>query len=163
MIKLNTTPTADLAVVIADTMENLNAQLDDLTPDNTTDSRESIVRTIRSADATVTSLKAQAKAILAAAADYEALSAMLKDDIVADMQENDVKTEVHGDFKLTRCKSPATVDVDIAPEDLPEDYQRITVSADKRGLTKALKQGVSIEGVHLKQGEHLRIGIAPTK
>ena len=163
MIKINTAPTAKLATHVADAVETLNEQLDLLTPDNTTDSRESVIRTVRSVGATVTSLKAQAKAILAAADDYDALSSMLKTDIVEDMASNDVKVETHGDFKLTRCKSPATVDVDCAPEDLPEDYQKVTVSADKRKLTRAVKQGVAIEGVTLRQGEHLRIGIAPSK
>ena len=162
MVKINTTPTSTLATHIADTVENLNAQLDDLTPESTA-SRESTIRTIRSADATVKSLKAQAKALLAAAADYDALSSLLKDDIVTDMTENDVKTEVHGDYKITRCHSPATVDVACPATDLPEDYQKVVVSADKRKLTKAVKQGVAIEGVTLRQGQHLRIGIAPAK
>ena len=157
-----TNPTDELKAAVSTAVSALSEDLDALTPDDT-DARESVVNTVRSAETTAADLKALAKQLTAAAADYEALSSLLKTDIVEDMAAAGTKTETVGIFKLTRCKSPATVDVDIAPEDLPEDYRVVKVSADKRKLTRAVKDGVSIDGVTLRQGEHLRIGIAPTK
>ncbi len=42
-------------------------------------------------------------------------------------------------------------------EDLPEEYQRVTMSADKAGLTTALKHGEAIEGVELVQKQNLQV------
>ena len=151
-----------LASQIETAVIELNDELTALTP-GTDESRESVCRAIRSAEKTASDLTAQAKQLLAAAKDYEALSDLLKEDILIDLQNKDVKSEVAGDYKVSRRKNPATVIVSVDPTDLPTEYQRITVSADKRGLAKAVKAGASVDGVELHQGEHVRITLAPTK
>lgn len=41
---------------------------------------------------------------------------------------------------------------------LPPDYQKITITADKKALINALKKGEQITGATLVQNQHVRIG-----
>lgn len=53
----------------------------------------------------------------------------------------------------------APLDIMVPPEQLPKEFQRVTVEADKVALRTALAAGKSIPGVVLMDaGEHLRIG-----
>lgn len=54
--------------------------------------------------------------------------------------------------------SPAAVQVDIDASGLPKEYQKISITADKTALGKALKAGIAIKGVQLVQSKSLRIG-----
>lgn len=54
-------------------------------------------------------------------------------------------------------KSPESVRLDIDPEHLPPEFQKVTVEADTAAIKKFLKDGGEIKGVTLVQGEHLRI------
>ena len=103
-------------------------------------------------------LSAVAALLTSVASEYKGASTDLKGDLLADMTAADLKSAVVGAYKLTRAKSPASVDLQVEAEDLPAEFQR--VSADKRALTKALKDGRQVDGATLKQGEHIRISLA---
>lgn len=54
--------------------------------------------------------------------------------------------------------NPPSVRLDIDPKNLPIEYQKIKVEADKTALSKALRGGAVIDGVVLEQKQHIRIG-----
>jgi chromosome segregation ATPase len=47
------------------------------------------------------------------------------------------------------------VEVDVPPEEVPEQYRRISVSVDKRALKEALDAGDSVPGARLAETEYL--------
>jgi len=47
------------------------------------------------------------------------------------------------------------VEVDVSPEEIPEQYRRISVSVDKRALKAALDAGDSVPGARLAESEYL--------
>ena len=61
------------------------------------------------------------------------------------------------DFKIAKQKGAPSVQIEIPLDALPEDFQRITIEADKIALRDALKRGETIDGVTLVRNEFLRI------
>ena len=53
--------------------------------------------------------------------------------------------------------SPVSVAI-LDEKALPPDYQKVTITADKKALISDLKQGKQIDGVSLVQNQHVRIG-----
>ena len=53
----------------------------------------------------------------------------------------------------------APLEIDLIPIDLPEDFQRITIDADKEAIRAALESGQVLEWARLaERGEHIKIG-----
>lgn len=68
--------------------------------------------------------------------------------------EKKVKGEL---FTLAIQKNPPSLKIDIEPEELPQEFQTITISANKEKIKAAIKEGRAIEWARLEQGESLRI------
>ena len=68
--------------------------------------------------------------------------------------EKKVKGEL---FTLAIQKNPPSLKIDIEPEELPQEFQTITISPNKEKIKAAIKEGKAIEGARLEQGESLRI------
>lgn len=63
-----------------------------------------------------------------------------------------------GTYKMAMQNNAKTVQVDVAPEDLPVEFQKVTVEAKKTELKKALEAGTLPEGIaHFEQTRSLRI------
>lgn len=54
--------------------------------------------------------------------------------------------------------SAPSVRLDIDPLHLPEEFQRVEITADKTAIGKALKAGQEVKGAVLVQNSHIRIG-----
>ena len=68
--------------------------------------------------------------------------------------EKKVKGEL---FTLAIQKNPPSLKIDIEPEELPQEFQTITISPNKEKIKAAIKNGKAIEWARLEQGESLRI------
>lgn len=68
--------------------------------------------------------------------------------------EKKVKGEL---FTLAIQKNPPSLKIDIEPEELPQEFQTITISPNKEKIKAAIKEGKAIEWARLEQGESLRI------
>ena len=80
----------------------------------------------------------------------------LRERAVQNMKQLDLLKVDAGRFTVTRASiSKVKIDVNVSIEELPERFQRIT--ADKREMQRALRNGEEVEGVQLEQGEFIRI------
>lgn len=121
--------------------------------------RANYIHVIRNAEAAARELQMESKAFQLRAAKHNNLAQRLKDRLLQDLQKNGEQSATAKHWKLRRQASPPKVAVHVEPEDVPADYQRHTVTVDKRLLLEALKRGEDIEGVELTRDEHLRIAI----
>ena len=92
------------------------------------------------------------------AAARENLSKRLKKVLVGDLSHHGEESVLAGDFKLTR-KITDSVKLHIDAEDLPAEYQRVKIEADKPELKRALKRGEEIDGAELEETEHIQIKV----
>lgn len=101
-------------------------------------------------------MKAQAKRIQEAAAKVEAKAAGIEKFIASNMRPED---KIKDDrVKLSLRKSQAIeIESTTSPTDLPLEYQKVTISADRTLLTKAIKNGEEISGVTLATRWNLQI------
>ena len=121
---------------------------------------EGYVHVIKNAETASAACKAEANAFYARAKALENLSRRLKETLLADLQQHGERRTTAGNFKIARQKnSQPSVIVSIDAADLPVDFQRLTIEAEKTALKDALKHGETIDGVSLETGEHLRIGV----
>ena len=134
-------------------------QLDDLELERDA-KREAYVHVIRNAEATAGNLHREGQRFQLRAAQHRNLAHRLKERLQADLEENGEQRAIAGKWKIRRQKSPAKVTVHIDPTELPEEFQRVTVTVDKQLLLQALKQGTKIDGVEITQDEHLRMSLA---
>lgn len=121
------------------------------------DKLEGYVHVIKNSQIAADAAKAEAAAFAKRARALEALATRLKKTLLEDLVHHDEKSSNAGRFKIARQAGAPRVAVTIPAGDLPEEYQRVTVDADKTALKTALKQGEQIEGVTLELTEHLRI------
>lgn len=54
--------------------------------------------------------------------------------------------------------NPKSVRLDIDPIHLPQEFQKVAITADKTAIKKAIESGQEVKGVVLEQGQSLRIG-----
>jgi hypothetical protein len=101
-------------------------------------------------------MKAQAKRILEAAAKVEAKAAGVEKFISSRMTPED---KIKDDrVKLSMRKSTAIeIDPLTSPTDLPLEFQRVTIAADKTLLKKAIEKGEDVSGVTLVTRYNLQI------
>ena len=102
----------------------------------------------------VAELKAQMQTVSAEAKRYQDKIDAIKSDIKIEM-ENDGCLEHKQDgcvFKLH--KKPQSLDIVCNPEELPDEYQRIKVEADKAKLKKDFKDGLATNYCRLSEPEY---------
>ena len=137
---------------------DLLEQLDNLEMERD-EKRSNYVHVIRNAEAAARELQMEAKAFQLRASKHSNLAARLKDRLLADLQQHGEQATTAGNWKIRRQASPHKVAVLCQPDEVPEEFQKRTVTVDKRLLLEALKRGEDIEGVELTRDEHLRIAI----
>ena len=144
------------ADVDIDTLKALEAELDAqfVAVDR---KREQYVYVIRSAEAHAESLRSEARRLSQRAKNMEGLSKRLKSRLHEDMTSSgEVRANV-GVFTLTIAKSPVSVKLEVLPEQLPLEYQRVSILSNVARIKMALKNGETIEGASLEHNTHLRI------
>lgn len=124
-----------------------------------TEKHEAYVHVIKNAEATAHACKAEADAFIVRARALDNLSKRLKSILLADLHQHSEKTAPAGKFKIARQAGQPRVVVHVEVSQLPDDYQRITIEADKTALKDALKAGDVIDGVELEDTEHIRIRV----
>ena len=88
------------------------------------------------------------------------LAKRLKERLLFDLQQHEQETVPAGIFKIARqSNSQPSLILDIDAEDLPSDYQKLTIEVDTDALKQALKAGEKIDGAKLEKGEHVRIRV----
>ena len=141
-----------------ETLDGLYAELEALY-----DARESkqigYVHVVKNADIAAKACQAQANAFYARAKALENIARRLKDNLHQDLIHHGEKSATAGKFKIARQNGTARVVLNIPPEELPADYQRVSIEADKTALKDALKDGTEIDGVALEPTEHIRIRV----
>lgn len=142
-----------------DEVQALIAELDELY-DAKEAKRQGYVYVIKNSLAAAVNNKGVAEDFDARAKAHTNLAKRLKERLLFDMQQNDEQAVPAGEFKIARQRnSQPSVILDIEPEDLPRDYQKVTVEADKDALKRAINRGETIVGVDLETGEHVRFYI----
>jgi len=141
-----------------ETIDDLYAELDGLY-ETRAEKLESYVHVIKNAEAAAKACKDEANAFYAKSKAYENLSRRLKDTLLHDLTLHGEKSCDAGRFNVARQKSPQRVVVRIPASDLPTEYQRVTIEADKTALKHALKANGGIDGVQLEDSEHIRIRV----
>lgn len=121
---------------------------------------EGYIHVIKNAETASAACKAEANAFYARAKALENLSRRLKETLRADLEQHGEKSTDAGNFRLARQNGTPRVIVSIDAADLPVDFQRVTIEADKMALKDALKNGNrAIDGVELEPTEHVRIRV----
>ena len=115
------------------------------------------IHVIKNAESAAENCKAEASLFAKRANALKNLASRLKETLRMDLREHGEKSTTAGNFKIARQNGAPRVVVRIDPESLPDDFQRITIEADKSALKDALKRGESVDGVELEISEHVRI------
>ena len=144
------------ADVDVDTLKALEEELDEqfIAVDR---KREQYCFVIRSADAHAKALREEARQLSQRAKNMEGVSKRLKDRLHDDMVSTGEGRANVGVFTLTVAKSPVSVKLEVLPEQLPLEYQRVSILSNVARIKQALKNGHTIEGATLEQNTHLRI------
>lgn len=148
------------ALIAGDT-EEVDSLLDELDSlyERRSEKHEGYIHVIKNADSVAKACKEQANAFYARAKALENLSRRLKDTLLADLEQHGETRTDAGNFKIARQNGQPRVVVHVEASELPQDYQRVTIEADKTALKDALKHGEAIDGVALEPTEHIRIRV----
>lgn len=140
-----------------DEVDALYAELDELY-DARDKKHEGYVHVIKNSLNVAKGCKAEADFFAKRATALNNLAKRLKDTLLADLVAYGEKSSVAGKFKIARQKnSQPTVNVSIPAEDLPTEYQNVTIEPDKTALKDAIDAGADVDGVEIVVGEHIRI------
>ena len=120
---------------------------------------EGYVHVIKNAEAAADACQAEAAAFTARARALANLAKSLKETLLLDLHQHGEKRTDAGNFKIARQNGQKRVVVRIDPAELPADYQRITIEANKTALKRALTDGEAIDGVELESTDHIRIRV----
>ena len=120
---------------------------------------EGYVHVIKNAEAAAIACKAEAEAFAKRAKALENLSRSLKETLRLDLTAHDEKSVEAGAFKVARQNGQPRVVVRIEASELPAEYQRVKVEADRTALKSALTGGEDVDGVELEATEHVRIRV----
>lgn len=83
---------------------------------------------------------------------------LLKSRMLTAMSDNGMDKIKNAVMPLSIRNNPPSVRLDIDPEHLPAEFQKVAITADKTALSKALKAGAVIDGVVLEVKQSLKIG-----
>ena len=147
---------------IAGDKDEVQALLEEL--DGLHEARESkhegYVHVIKNSLITGEACKTEAKAFDVRGSALLNLAKRLKERLLFDLQQHGEETVPAGIFKIARqSNSQPSLILDIEAEDLPSDYQKLTIEVDTDALKQALKAGEKIDGAKLEKGEHVRIRV----
>ena len=81
----------------------------------------------------------------------------LKQNLSDYLTMTDKKSINAGEFKIAKQKSAPSVVIEIPVEELPADFQRVTIEPNKNELRRAIQSGATIDGVKVVRKEHVRI------
>jgi len=139
------------------TEEELHQRLNNLAM-NFSDKAEGITRLIKNIDAYASAADEEAKRLQAVRKSAQNRAQWLKRYLQDNMQALELTKLQAGVFRLGIQKNPPRVVVD-DPGQIPMEYaEEITeLRIDKTALKSALQEGQQIPGVHIEQGESLRI------
>ena len=117
---------------------------------------ESYVHVIKNALTAAKGNKAEADDFSARARALNNLAKRLKKRLVEDLQASGESEVNAGKFRIARQRNQPSVVLSVDAEDLPAEYQKVEIKADKDALRYAINAGETIEGVNLETGEHVR-------
>lgn len=109
-------------------------------------------------DAEITAIKARIEYLVqihsAAIKKLEGWRSRLDQNLLYLNESGIVNQEIVGKQRRIQIQeNPPTCEVLVKPENLPEEYQRVqtktTITADKKAITAAWKQGIPVEGTHV--------------
>ena len=105
--------------------------------------------------------KAEGQRMIELAAGDELRAKQLKDRLKTFFEAHELKTINTQRYRLSLCNNssrPLVVDPDIATNDLPERYQKVSVEVNTTNIREDLKAGVELDFAHLGDaGRHIRI------
>lgn len=119
--------------------------------------RESYVHVVRSAEAQASALREESRRLAQRAHKMQTLAKRLKQVVHDDLGANGEVSAHAGIFRLRIAQSPPRVKLQVPPERLPRQFQKVSVSANTNAIRQALQDGQSVEGAELEKGTHLRI------
>ena len=146
------------AEIAGETDENLFDELDSHYGARA-DKIEGYIHVIKNTTAAATNCRAEAEGFAKRAKALENLAKRLKETLHADLIKNNELTTTAGNFRIARHTGQPSVVLLVDASDLPTDYQRVKIEADKTELKNALKRGEIINGVELRETEHVRIKV----
>lgn len=142
-----------------DEVEALMEELDELYEAKET-KHEGYVYVIKNSLGSGANHKAEAKAFDVRGNALINLAKRLKKRLLEDLQQHGEEVVNAGKFKIARqSNSQPSLVLSVDAENLPSDYQKVTVEADNDALKQALKAGEKIVGAKLEKGEHIRIRV----
>ena len=140
--------------VLQKEIDELSATFDDLQLEQD-DKIENYIKAIRNLKNAQEGFTAEAKYFEARAKACETIGKRLKESLLTFLQLNGLTHHSVGKFRIRRQKnSQPTVTVEIPAEQLPEEFQKVTIEADKTAIKNAEE---IVDGVTIETGEHLRI------
>ena len=99
-------------------------------------------------------LKTKVKELSAEAAKYQDEIAAIKSEISDEMLEDGCLEHNQNGIIFKLHKKPQSLDIVCKPEELPDEYQRIKIEADKSKLKKDFKDGLATNYCRLSEPEY---------
>jgi hypothetical protein len=115
-----------------------------------------VIAFVRNIDAEAEAFRTEEKRLAEIRKHLERKSERLREYLDFEMRRCDFVELDAGLAKLKYVKTPWSVEVADGAE-IPQEYLRVKIEADKTKLKEAMQAGEQFEGVRLVQGERLRI------
>ena len=136
----------ELPESLAETLDNLESEKDVKIGN--------ICKYIKSQFALESAIKAEAKALTDRARVIHSRAEWMKTVYLADFLNGEKWEDTNSKVSYRKSES---VKLNIEPEKLPEEYQRIKIDADKTEIKKALKAGEKISGASLITKQNIQL------
>ena len=136
-----------------DTLEGLQGELDDKV--------SQWARCIKNLEGEREAIKAEGDRLTKRAKSIDNEVKHMKDTLLMYLKAAGVSKAGDAVIKASIVKNggQAPLEIDLIPVDLPEDFQKITIDADKEAIRAALEGGQQLEWARIgERGEHVKIG-----
>lgn len=136
-----------------DTLEGLQGELDDKV--------SQWARCIKNLEGERDAIKAEGDRLTKRAKSIDNEVKHMKDTLLMYLKAAGVSKAGDAVIKASIVKNggQAPLEIDLIPVDLPEDFQKITIDADKEAIRAALEGGQQLEWARIgERGEHVKIG-----
>lgn len=136
-----------------DTLEGLQGELDDKV--------SQWARCIKNLEGERDAIKAEGDRLTKRAKSIDNEVKHMKDTLLMYLKAAGVTKAGDAVIKASIVKNggQAPLEIDLIPVDLPEDFQKITIDADKEAIRAALEGGQQLEWARIgERGEHVKIG-----
>ena len=136
-----------------DTLEGLQGELDDKV--------SQWARCIKNLEGERDAIKAEGDRLTKRAKSIDNEVKHMKDTLLMYLKAAGVTKAGDAVIKASIVKNggQAPLEIDLIPVDLPEDFQKITIDADKEAIRAALEGGQQLEWARIgERGEHIKIG-----